>query len=97
MMVHTTLLVNLIKKQLTPLSNLTIPRKLSKKVPRPIEKRLSRLSSTKEIFENTKNYYEQRLWQCGYNEKLNYTEEDKEINKKSSKYYIRSNHFTVNQ
>ena len=44
-----------------------------KKIPRSIEKRLWRLSSTKEIFENSKDYYEQRLRQCGYNEKLNYT------------------------
>ena len=39
--------------------------------PRSIEKRLSRLSSTKEIFENLKDYYEQRIWQCGYKKKLN--------------------------
>ena len=37
-----------------------------KKIPRSIEKGLSRLSSTKEIFENSKDYYEQRLEQCGY-------------------------------
>ena len=47
------------------------PPQIIKKIPRSIEKRLSRLSSTKEIFENSKDYYEQRLRQCGYNEKLN--------------------------
>ena len=31
-----------------------------KKIPRSIEKRLSHLSSTKEIFQNLKDYYEQR-------------------------------------
>ena len=57
------------------------------KIPRSIEKRLSRLSSTKEILENSKDCYEQRLRQCRYNEKLNYREENK-INKKSRKRNI---------
>ena len=59
-----------------------------KKIPRSIEKRLSCLSSTKEIFENSKDCYEQRLRQCRYNEKLNYTEENNKINKKSRKRNI---------
>ena len=46
------------------------------------------LSSTKKIFENVKDYYEQRLQRWGYNEKLNYTEENYEINKKSWKCNI---------
>ena len=37
-----------------------------------IEKRLSSLSSSKEIFEETAPYYEQQLSNCGYKEKLNY-------------------------
>ena len=37
-----------------------------------IEKRLSSLSSSKEIFEETAPYYEQYLSNCGYKEKLNY-------------------------
>ena len=45
------------------------PPQIIKKIPRSIEKRLSRLSSTKEIFENSKDYYEQHLRQCSYNEK----------------------------
>ena len=59
------------------------PPQIIKKIPRSIEKRLSRLSSTKEIFENSKDCYEQRLGQCRYNEKLNCTEENNEINQKS--------------
>ena len=64
------------------------PPQIIKKIPRSIEKRLSRLSSTKEIFENSKDYYEQRLRQCGYNEKLNYTEENNKINQKSGRRNI---------
>ena len=58
------------------MSNATMPQQIIKKISRSIEKRLSRLSSTKEYFKNLKDYYEQRLQQCGYNEKLNYTEEN---------------------
>ena len=48
-----------------------------------------RLSSTKEIFENPKDYYEQRLRQWGYNEKLYYAEENNKIkNEKSRKLNI---------
>ena len=50
------------------------PLQITKKIPRYIEKRLSHFSSIKEILKNSKDYYEQRLRQCGYNEKLNYTE-----------------------
>ena len=64
------------------------PLQIIKKIPRSIKKRLSRLSSTKDIFEKSKDYYEQRLRQCGFNEKLNYTEENNEINKKPRKHNI---------
>ena len=64
------------------------PPQIIKKIPRSIEKRLSRLSSTKEIFENMEDYYEQHLRQCRYNKKLNYTEENNKINKKSWKRNI---------
>ena len=37
-----------------------------------IEKRLSSLSSSREIFEETSPYYEQHLSNCGYKEKLNH-------------------------
>ena len=59
-----------------------------KKIPRSIENRLACLSSTKKIFENSKDYYEQCLWQCRYNAKLNYTEENNKINQKSWKRNI---------
>ena len=64
------------------------PPQIIKKIPRSIEKTLSRLSSGKEIFENSKDYYEQRLRHCGYNEKFNFTEENNEINQKSWKCNI---------
>ena len=59
-----------------------------KKIPRSTGKRLPHLSSTKEIFENSKDFYEQRLLQCTYNEKLNYTEENNKINQKPCKRII---------
>ena len=40
-----------------------------KQLPTSIEKRLSSLSSSKEIFEETAPYYEQHLSNCGYKEK----------------------------
>ena len=64
------------------------PSQVIKKIPRSIEKRLSLLSSTKEIFENSKDYYGQLLRQCGYNEKLNYTKESNKINQISRKRNI---------
>ena len=46
------------------------PPSITKQRPRSIEKRLSQLSSSKDIFCETAPYYEQRLASCGYNEKL---------------------------
>ena len=48
------------------------PLSILKQLPKSIEKRLSSLSSSKEIFEETAPYYEQHLSNCGYKEKLNY-------------------------
>ena len=48
------------------------PPSILKQLPKSIEKRLSSLSSSKEIFEETGPYYEQQLSNCGYKEKLNY-------------------------
>ena len=48
------------------------PPSILKQLPKSIEKRLSSLSSSKEIFEETVPYYEQQLSNCGYKEKLNY-------------------------
>ena len=43
------------------------PPSITKQLPRSIEKRLSQLSSSKDIFYETAPYYEQRLASCGYN------------------------------
>ena len=43
-----------------------------KQLPVSIEKRLSSLSSSKEIFEEAAPYYEQCLSNCRYKQKLNY-------------------------
>ena len=48
------------------------PPSILKQLPMSIEKRLSSLSSSKEIFEEAAPYYEQYLSNCGYKEKLNY-------------------------
>ena len=48
------------------------PRSILKQLPKSIEKRLSPLSSPKEIFEETALYYEQYLSNCQCKEKLNY-------------------------
>ena len=48
------------------------PPSILKQLPKSIEKRLSSLSSSKEIFEETAPYYEQHLSHCGNKEKLNY-------------------------
>ena len=48
------------------------PPSILKQLPVSIEKRLSSLSSSKEIFEEAAPYYEQCLSNCGYKQKLNY-------------------------
>ena len=48
------------------------PPSILKQLPMSMEKRLSSLSSLKEIFHETVPYYEQCLSNCGYKEKLNY-------------------------
>ena len=48
------------------------PPSILKRLPKSIEKRLSSLSSSKQIFEETASYYEQQLSNCGCKEKLNY-------------------------
>ena len=80
MIAYTALFINLMRKQLTTMLNSTISLQIIKKIPISIER--SRLSLTKEIFENSKDYYEQLLRQCRYNEKLYYTEENNRINPK---------------
>ena len=84
MMIHTALFINVMRKQLKSTSNLTISRKLSKHS-KTDWKKVIPSTSLKEIFENLKDYYEQRLQQRGYNKKLSYTEENNETKKKSRK------------
>ena len=55
------------------------PPSITKQIPRSIEKRLSQLSSSKDIFYETTQYYEQRLASCGYNEKLTYQQQGQNI------------------
>ena len=63
------------------------PPSITKELPRSIEKRLSQLLSSKDIFYETTPYYEQRLASCGYNEKLTYQQkgENNENNKNIGK------------
>ena len=59
-----------------------------------IEKRLSSLSLSKEIFEETAPYYEKYLSNCGYREKLNYrdpTSPNVIIKKKRQRNILRFN------
>ena len=48
------------------------PPSILKQLPVSIQKWLSSLSSSKEMFKETTPYYEQYLSNCGYKEKLNY-------------------------
>ena len=43
---------------------------LTKQLPQSIEKRLSKLSQSKDRIYHTTPYYEQRVASCGYNKKL---------------------------
>ena len=63
------------------------PPSITKQLPRYIEKDLSQLSSSKDIFHKTTPYYEQRLTSYGYNEKLPYQlqGENNENNKNNEK------------
>ena len=51
------------------------PPSIIKQIPKSIETRLSSLSSSKEIFLEAAQYYEQNLASCGYKEKLTYVEQ----------------------
>ena len=61
------------------------PPSITKQLPRSIEKHLSQLSSSRDIFYQTIPYHEQRLASCGNNEKLTYQQQGKNIenNKKN--------------
>ena len=55
------------------------PPSITKQLPLSIEKCLSQLSPSKDIFYKTAPYYEQRLASCGYNEKLTYQQQGENI------------------
>ena len=55
------------------------PPSITNQLPRSIEKRLSQLSSSKDIFYETAPYYEQYLASWGYNEKLTYQQQGENI------------------
>ena len=52
---------------------------ITKQLPWSIEKCLSQSSSSKDIFDKTTPYYEQRLASFGYNEKLTYQQQVENI------------------
>ena len=61
------------------------PPNIIKQLPRAIEKRISTLSSNKEIFDNSKEYYENALKKSGYKEKLNYIPPQNNDNKRKNR------------
>ena len=65
------------------------PPNIIKQLPIAIEKRISYLSSSKEIFEESKTYYQDALNKCGYNYELTYKLENNrtyEIRGKETSY-----------
>ena len=98
MMVHTALLINLMKKQFTSMSNRAIPYKLSRRFQGILKKDFPAYHQQKKIFENWKDIYKLPLLQFGYKENLNCTEKDNKIDQKTQKCIIfGSTHLTVNQ
>ena len=88
MMVLIDLIENQMTKHITFTSSQTDhPPSITKQLPRSIEKHLSQLSPSKDIFYKTTPYYEQRPANCGYNEKLTYQQngENNENNKNIGK------------
>ncbi len=62
-------------------ANSNHPRSITKNIPTMIEKRLSNLSSSKQIFEDEKTPYEEALKLSGYETTLSYRSENKGPNK----------------
>ena len=58
------------------------PPNIIKNLPKMIETRLSRISSNKEVFNESKNYYEDALRESGYRATLKYTPSEQEVKKK---------------
>ena len=88
MMVHTALLINLMKKQFTSMSNLAIPYKLSRRFQGILKKDFPAYHQQKKIFENWKDNYKLPLLQFGYKENLNCTEKNNKIDQKTQKCII---------
>ena len=61
-------------------SALIIPPQVLKQLPKSVEKRLSKISSFKEIFVNSKHLYEKALQGSGFKEKLCYQQKDVNAN-----------------
>ena len=61
------------------------PKNITKNLPAMIEKRLSGLSSNKEIFDEEKMPYEEALTLSGHNVPLKYTEPDTSSTSSTSK------------
>ena len=58
------------------------PPNIIKQIPKTIEKRLSQLSSSEEIFNESAPFYEDKLHQSGYQQKLEYNPANTEIHNK---------------
>ena len=58
------------------------PPNIIKQIPKTIEKRLSQLSSSEEIFNESAPFYEDKLQQSGYQQKLKYNPANTEIHNK---------------
>ena len=56
------------------------PPQVLKQLPKSIEKRLSEISSSKEIFDNSKHLYEKALQESGFKEKLCYQQKNVNAN-----------------
>ena len=56
------------------------PPQVLKQLPKSIEKRLSKILSTKEIFDNSKDLYEKALQESGFKKKLCYQQKDVNAN-----------------
>ena len=61
------------------------PSQVLRQLPKSIEKRLSEISSSKEIFDNSKHLYEKALQESGFKEKLCYQQKDVNANSNRNK------------
>ena len=61
------------------------PPNIIKQIPKTTEKRLSQLSSNEEIFNESAPFYEDKLHQSGYQQKLKYNPVDTKIHSKRNR------------